>query len=212
MDDGRIEKTRSSGAGLALLAAAAAVATLVLTAPRAQAELPALERVRVLETPRPIADAELVDQDGRVFPLTRLQGRVAFVLFGFTSCQDVCPAAMERLRQLRDTGGLDGDDVAYVMISVDGERDTPDAMRRFLAKYSTDFVGLTAEPRTVEPIAKSFSAAFFKGHAGHGGHYDVAHSPQIFVVDANGLLRAECYGASIDAMAGTARALLDEAR
>jgi protein SCO1/2 len=190
MTEGPVGKARDTGAGLALLAAAAATAIMFSTAPRAHADLPALERVRVLETPRPIADAELVDQDGRAFPLTRLRGRVAFVLFGFTSCPDACPASMERLRQLQSSGGLDAEDVAYVMISVDGERDTPQALRLFLAKYSTGFIGLTAAPRDVEPIAKSFSAAFFKGHAGHGGHYDVAHSPQIFVVDANGLLRA----------------------
>ncbi len=195
-------------AGLLALAAAA----LSFIAPRAQPELPAFERVRVLESPRPIADAELTDQEGRAFPLTRLRGRVAFVLFGFTNCPDVCPVTMERLRQLHDSHGLRADEAVYVLISVDGERDTPAAMKTFLADYSPDFVGLTAEPRRVEPIAKSFSAAFFKGHAGHGGHYDVAHSPQIFVVDPNGQLRAECYGASLEAMTGIARALLDEAR
>ena len=38
----------------------------------------------------------------------------------------------------------------------------------------------------------------------------MSHSPQVFVVDTNGALRAEFYDASIDAMVGVTNALLDE--
>jgi protein SCO1/2 len=178
----------------------------------ASAEIPSFERVRVLPAPQPISDAELTDQFGDTVRLSSLQGRVTFVLFGFTNCPDACPTAMARLRELYDARTLKDRDVAYVMISVDGQRDTPAAMKEFLAKYSPAFIGLTAEPAHVKPIATQFSAAFFKGHAGHDGRYDVAHSPQIFVLDTEGRLRAEMFSASIEAMTGVANALLDEAR
>jgi protein SCO1 len=191
-----------------LLAGVAAVAALV--AAGAQADVPRLDRVRVVEMPRAIADAELTNEEGRAVRLQELRGKVAFVLFGFTNCADVCPLAMERLGQLRDSGGLSSADVAYVMISVDGERDTPAAMKTFLGRYPEEFIGLTAPPNRVTPIAEQFSAAFFKGaHTAHGG-YDVAHSPQIFVVDAAGKLRAELFGASIESMSAVALALLGE--
>jgi protein SCO1/2 len=140
-----------------------------------------------------------------------LNGKVTYVLFGYTHCPDVCPLAMERLRELHDSGALKGAKVAYVMISIDGERDTPAAMKEFLGKYSADFIGLTADPSVVKPIAKQFSATYFKGsHKGHGDGYDVAHSPQIFVVDRRGRLRAEVYNASTETMAQLAKALLVE--
>jgi hypothetical protein len=63
---------------------------------------------------------------------------------------------MERLRELHHSGLVNEDNVAYVMISVDGERDTPAAMNAFLAKYSSDFIGLTADPNRVTPIAQQF--------------------------------------------------------
>lgn len=176
----------------------------------ARAEVPRLDRVRVVETPRAIADAELTTDEGRPMRLQELRGKVAFVLFGFTNCADVCPLAMERLGQLRDTGTLNKADVAYVMISVDGERDTPAAMREFLARYPEEFIGLTAAPSRVTPIAEQFSAAFFKGAHDAHGHYDVAHSPQIFVLDAAGKLRAELFGASLESMQAVAVALLSE--
>jgi cytochrome oxidase Cu insertion factor (SCO1/SenC/PrrC family) len=85
-------------------------------------------------------------------------------------------------------------------------------MKEFLAKYSAEFVGLTAPPAKVKPIVDQFSAAFVKGAHDHSGGYDVAHSPQIFVLDPAGQLRAELYGASIEAMTGVAAALVAEAR
>ena len=194
-----------------LIAAALACVTVVQHPKAANADIPAYDRVRVLETPKPIGDTALTDHHGASFKLTDLRGKVAFVLFGFTNCPDACPLSMERLRELQHSGLLADDDVAFVMISVDGERDTPAAMKAFLAKYSSEFIGLTAEPSRVTPIAAQFSAMFFKGARNpHDGHYDVAHSPQIFVLDPAGRVRAEVYSASLEAMAGVAGALLRE--
>jgi len=203
---------RSSNLRRALLIVSAlACFTVAQHALPASADVPSYERVRVLETPKPIADFTLTDQNGASFKLTDLKGKVAFMLFGFTNCPDACPLSMERLRELQHSGSLADENVAYVMISVDGERDTPAAMKAFVAKYSSDFIGLTADPSRVAPIAAQFSAMFFKGARNpHDGHYDVAHSPQIFVLDPAGRVRAEVYSASLEAMAGVATALLNE--
>jgi protein SCO1/2 len=194
-----------------LLGVVCAVAALV-TFESAAADLPSYDRVRVLPAPKVIEDAKLVDQNGQPFRLASLRGRVALVFFGFTSCPDVCPLALERLQQVRDAGVLDAEAVAFVMISVDGERDTPVVMKTFLARYSEEFIGLTAPPVEVQPIAAQFSAVFYKGHVGHGGGYSVAHSPQVFVLDPAGRLRAELYGATNEAVAGTVSALLEESQ
>jgi len=186
------------------LLVASAFACLAVAQRPLNAAVPSYDRVHVLETPTPISDAALIDQDGASFKLSDLQGKVAFVLFGFTNCPDVCPLSMQRLRELHESGRLADDNVAYVMISVDGERDTPAAMKVFLAKYSSEFIGLTAEPHRITPIADQFSAMFFKGSSHpHDGSYAVSHSPQIFVLDP-------VYSASVEAMAGVAVALLRE--
>ena len=116
----------------------------------------------------------LSDHNGQRRTLADFRGKVVLVFFGYTNCPDACPLSMERLRELNHSGLVAADDVAYVMISVDGERDTPAAMKAFLAKYSSEFIGLTADPSRVQPIAQQFSAAFFKGsrHA-HDGGYEV---------------------------------------
>jgi protein SCO1 len=173
------------------------------------AALPQYERVRVLESALPIEDAELTDQYGQAFKLSQLRGRVALVFFGFTQCPDVCPVTLEKLRQFRESDKVDVERTAFVMISVDGERDTPPVMKEFLTHFSKDFIGLTAPPEQVKELASSFSAAFFRRGTGDG-NYTMAHSPQVFVLDPAGRLRAEFYSASLEAMGGVTDALLSE--
>ncbi|WP_405234374.1 SCO family protein [Lentisalinibacter salinarum] len=178
----------------------------------ADGSLPEFDRVRVLESAPQIGEAELTDQDGESVRLSDLRGKLALVFFGFTNCRNVCPMAMEKLRRLERSGQLVPEDVAYILISVDGERDTPEVMKEFLSTYSPRFIGLTGKPEYVRGIAKEFSAAFFKGHKDKSGDYQVMHSPQIFLVDPDGRLRAELHDASIEAMVETSLAVLNEDR
>lgn len=177
---------------------------------RAEAALPSYDRVRVLQSAKNISDTELINQDGQPFRLSQLHGRVALVFFGFTNCPDVCPMAMQSLRELEAFGGDGLADIDYVLISVDGERDTPEVMKAFLERYSPHFIGLTGEHNDVKALAKEFSAAFFKESANAHGEYSVSHSPQVFVIDKSGRLRAEFYNASVEAMHAVAIALLNE--
>lgn len=175
------------------------------------AELPSYDRVRILESPRPISDAELLDHNGESYSFGDLRGRVAIVFFGFTNCPDVCPLMMDKFRQLERSGYVDKDKVAFVFISVDGERDSPEVMARFLAKFSPDFIGLTGDPTVVNAVAKEFRASFYKGQvSANDGGYSMMHSPQAFVLDSAGRLRAEFHNAAVDAMAGIASALVAE--
>ena len=171
--------------------------------------IPSYDRVRVLQPARTISDVELTNQNGRPFRLSDLHGQVAIIFFGFTNCPDVCPIAMAKFQQLQNSGDSHLDRVAFVLISVDGERDTPDVLKAYLRKFSRRFIGLTGDPDKVKLIAKEFSAAFYKGNlAKSGGQYTVSHSPQAFVLDTAGKLRAEFYNPSIEAMAAITLALL----
>ena len=123
--------------------------------------------VRVAPTPLQLADFELLDQDGHPFRLSQRKGGNALVFFGFTHCPDICPATLYKLKLLTDTLRQDGGSApAVIMISVDGDRDTPAALKAYLAPLSKDFIGLTGDPRTVRAIAAQFFSRVFQGTAG----------------------------------------------
>jgi len=173
--------------------------------------LPVLDRVTVLPTPKSMADFVLTDQQGRTRSLESLRGKPTLIFFGFTHCPDACPAALTKLKLLHESGGGALKTARIVMISVDGERDTPAVMKRYLATLSPDFIGLTGNPRTVADIAARFSAVAFKNPPDHKGNYEYFHSSQVFVLDHAGRLRASFADASVENMANITRRLLAEA-
>jgi protein SCO1/2 len=196
-------RTRVLGALLALAAASAAQAG-------GPALLPALAGVYVNPAPAPVADFTLTDQAGKARAFSSLRGEPVLVFFGFTHCANVCPLTMARLKALHRAEGGKLKAAHVVMISVDGDRDTPAAMKAYLEPLSRDFIGLTGEPKATAKIAAGFAAVFFKEPAGKDGSYNVMHSTQVFAVDKSGRLRASFADASIEDMATVTKLLLDE--
>lgn len=173
------------------------------------AEPPQDPRIQVLADPPSIQDFTLTDQDGRAMRFGELRGRNVLVFFGFTSCPKICPAAMFRLKQLAASFEEAGPLPAVVFISVDGDRDTPDVLKRYLAGYSPTFIGMTGDPKSVRKVAAGFKAVFFKGLPyDQAGHYQVDHTSMIYLVDGEGRLRATFLDAPAEAMAATTRSLV----
>ena len=175
-----------------------------------RAALPALERVYVNPAPAPVADFTLTDQSGKPLRFSSLRGEPVLVFFGFTHCTSVCPAVLGRLKLLHESQDGALKDARIVLVSVDGERDTPARLKAWLAPLSSDFIGLTGDPKAAATIAARFAAVFFREPAGKDGSYNVMHSTQVFAVDKEGRLRASFADASIEDMAAITALLLDE--
>ena len=176
----------------------------------APAALPRLDRVYVNAEPAPIADFTLTDQDGRALAFSSLRGQPALVFFGFTHCPSICPTTLARLKSLHASRGGALRSARVVLISVDGDRDSPERLKSYLAALSPDFVGLTGDPKLTSKIAAGFAAVFFREPAAKDGSYNVMHSTQVFAVDKAGRLRATFADASIEDMATITDLLLKE--
>lgn len=175
-----------------------------------RAALPALDRIYVNPAPAPVADFTLTDQSGKPRKFSSLRGEPVLVFFGFTHCANICPATLGRLKALHAARGGSLKAMHIVFVSVDGDRDTPERLKSYLAPLSADFVGLTGDPKATAKIAAQFAAVFFKEPAGKDGSYNVMHSTQVFAVDKAGQLRASFADASIEDMATVTALLLEE--
>lgn len=172
--------------------------------------LPRLERVYVDADPRVVEDFTLTDQDGKARAFSSLRGEPVLVFFGFTHCPSICPTTLARLRMLHEARDGALKSARIVLISVDGDRDTPERLKSYLAPLSADFIGLTGDPKATAKIAARFAAVFFKEPAAKDGSYNVMHSTQVFAVDKAGRLRATFADASIEDMATITALLLAE--
>ncbi|HEY8266622.1 MAG TPA: SCO family protein [Steroidobacteraceae bacterium] len=191
------------------LAAALALSSAMAAAGE-RAALPALDRVYVNPAPAPVADFTLTDQYGKARKFSSLRGEPVLVFFGFTHCANICPATLGRLKALHVARGGSLKATRIVFVSVDGDRDTPEQLKFYLAPLSADFVGLTGDPKATAKIAAQFAAVFFKEPAAKDGSYNVMHSTQVFAVDKAGQLRASFADASIEDMATVTALLLAE--
>ncbi len=167
------------------------------------------DRVQMVAAPEVLDEFALTDQDGHPFKFSSLRGKDTLVFFGFTHCPNVCPAAMFKLKLLTETLQKEGTSVPeVVLVSVDGDRDTPAVMKEYVGKFSDKFIGLTGDPLAVRKIAAEFKAVFFKGlPSDNFGNYLVEHTSQIYLVDAKGRLRATFFDAPVEAMAETTRSI-----
>jgi protein SCO1/2 len=194
---------------MALMAVATASTVHADGAGAAPKPLPQLAGVMVVSEPRVVGDLQLTDQDGNKRTLADFAGAPSLVFFGFTHCPDACPTTLQKLAMLKKARARELSGLRVVLISVDGERDTPRELKAFLARFSGEFVGLTAPPAQVRELALQFSAPFFKDPP-KDGTYLVQHSTRIYALDKQGRVRAELYDVSPEATTSIARALLAE--
>lgn len=147
----------------------------------------ALQSGTWLGRPRALAAFSLTDTEGRPVANDALRGHATLVYFGFTSCPDVCPATLATLRELRSLSPLS--DLRMWFITVDPERDTPQALRDYLVAFGPGFVGLRAAPTALPALLHEFSA-FAGKREQPGGAYGVDHSATLFLLDSHARLAA----------------------
>jgi len=136
--------------------------------------------------PGPGGDFVLVDQTGQTVSQDVLKGKWSAVFFGFTYCPDVCPTTMGVLGQAQALLGPRAKDFQVIFISVDPERDKPEALRAYLdnASFPKGTLGLTGTPEQVAVAARRYRVFFEK--SGTGSDYLVNHSTATYLMDPKG--------------------------
>ena len=105
-------------------------------------------------------DLEVIDQNGNKlrFYSDVLRNRVVLISFIFTNCDYACPMQAQKLKQTRALMvPAIKDEVWFVTLSVDPERDTPEAMKQFAEKQGLDesrWLFLTGKKENVEFLIK----------------------------------------------------------
>jgi protein SCO1/2 len=148
--------------------------------------------VEVIEPPRTVKDFTAVNQDGRQVNLSDLKGKPVLLFFGFTNCPDFCPGTLLEYKKIRLRLGEQATQVAFVMISVDPKRDTPEVIKTYLVKFDPAIIGLRAEPDTLRLIASDYALYVEEVLAENGKpeEYTISHTPNSFLLSREGKLVA----------------------
>ena len=132
---------------------------------------------------------QLVDQEGRPVDESLLEGKWSLVFFGFTYCPDFCPTTLAALEATKQRLGDKARDLQIVFISVDPERDTPQALKDYLSSdgFPEGVIGLTGTPEQVRAAADAYRAYYQK--VGEGEGYTMNHSLTVYLMGPDGTFR-----------------------
>jgi len=160
---------------------------------------------------------------GREVRLSEFAGKAVLLFFGYTSCQDICPATLSHLRSLSRKLGPEAENVQVLLVTVDPENDSAAHLREYLARFDDRFIGLTGSREEMDRIAALYMV---RHDASHGMKVTTqhnrskpfvreahlySHSQQIYLLDKVGRTRALFFtGSPLDEMERAVLALLKE--
>jgi protein SCO1/2 len=127
----------------------------------------------------------LTDQNGQPFSDQDLRGRSFLVFFGFTHCPDACPTTLFEISEIMSELGSDADRTAALFITVDPERDTPEALKDYLSSFDPHVRGLSGDPAEVAAVAKAYRVYYRKVPL-DGGDYTMDHTAIVYLMDKQG--------------------------
>ncbi|RWP61149.1 MAG: SCO family protein [Mesorhizobium sp.] len=166
-----------------------------------------------LPTIGPAPDFTLTSQDGARVSLQDFRGKVVAVAFIFASCTDVCPMLTDNMARVQDKlGTAFGPQIAFVSITVDPERDTPEVLKQYAENFGADLKGwsfLTGDPAIIREIGRKYG--LFARKVAEG---DVDHTSLTSLIDPDGILRVQYLGVrfNLEEFRGDLLSLLEESK
>ena len=136
----------------------------------------------------------LTDETGAKVTEADLLGKPHLIYFGFAYCPDVCPTSLQKLGAAQQIMGAAGDDVGYVLITVDPERDTVEKIAQYVSfePFPKGLRGFTGSVDQIETAKKAYkiiaTKSSFDGTPVEDGanDYTVNHSDIIYFMGADG--------------------------
>jgi len=108
----------------------------------------------------------LVNTAGQTVSDRDVLTKPSLVYFGYTFCPDVCPFDMSRNVEAVDKLEAQGIDVNPVFITIDPERDTPEALADYAFNMHPKLVALTGSPEQVQAASQAYKTFYKKRETG----------------------------------------------
>lgn len=132
----------------------------------------------------------LTDQNGKTVRDSDFAGQYRLIYFGYSFCPDICPVDLQKLMRglarFEKADPARGAKIAPLFITVDPARDTPEALKPFVARYHPRLRGLTGTPDQIAAVAKAYVVTYHKVDGSAPDRYLMAHSQLAFLMDPAG--------------------------
>jgi len=145
-----------------------------------------LEAITLLgDDARVLPEFQLIDHNKQIFGRDRLRGKWSLMLFGYTSCPDICPTTLNTINHT--VNAIDDPDVREAVrvyfVSVDPQRDKPDLLATYMNYFNPDFTGATADIDELKILTSSLGVSHKIKKKENDSTYAVSHSGFVVLID-----------------------------
>lgn len=132
---------------------------------------------------------QLTNQYGQRVTAADYRHDLVLLYFGYTECPDECPTTLTTLANALRTLGPRASQVRVLFVTVDPRRDTTEVLKRYVANFGPQFVGLRPDPQELTDLSKRYRIAYHYEAPDKYGNYEVDHSSAVFIFDGDGRAR-----------------------
>jgi protein SCO1 len=143
-------------------------------------------------------DYSLLNQDSLnvTFP-SLVKGKTTLIAFIYTHCADICPMTTHNLYLTQEELDKEGiENINYVVISFDPERDTPEVLKKYARIMELDLTKwnlLTGNKSIISDLMRRFDVTAIPTDSSYSDdgelNYTIMHTDRIALVDKDAKIR-----------------------
>uniref|UniRef100_A0A8B9GGL3 SCO cytochrome c oxidase assembly protein 1 n=1 Tax=Amazona collaria TaxID=241587 RepID=A0A8B9GGL3_9PSIT len=150
----------------------------------------ALEKERNRGIGKPLLGGpfSLVSHEGQPKTNKDYIGQWVLIYFGFTHCPDICPDELQKMIEVVDN--IDRipslPNLTPLFITIDPERDSEEAIARYVKEFSPKLIGLTGTRAQIDQVAKAYRVYYSEGPKDEDNDYIVDHTIIMYLLGPDG--------------------------
>lgn len=175
-------------------------------------ERPYTFRGSVIDPAVPAPEFSLLSSQGGVYRLGSRTGKFILIFFGYTHCPDVCPTTLYEMKEIKARLKDKAENIEFVFITVDPERDTQEQLTRYLASFDGSFFGLTGTNEQLEMVWKDYGVYREIQETDNSLGYLVDHTSRLYLINSQGeLMMTYLYETTLDEIVSDLNHLIKKA-
>jgi protein SCO1 len=126
----------------------------------------------------------LISQNGVQVSEKDYLGKPYLIFFGYTHCQDICPATLLEISDILKELGNEAK-IEAIFVTVDPDRDTPEVIKDYLSNFDPRISGLSGDRKSIDKTLASFHI-YSKIVSDKYNDYAVNHTNVVYLMNKNG--------------------------